>query len=730
MTAGNESLCRLAEGAGVAWRYRDITGEERQVPADTITAILAILGIAAGNAREIAESTERLERAAWDEGLPKAVTIIADDGTVPVILAVPEAGRHVEWTLRLEDGETRHGASASADLAVLESRREPRRRVVRCALPLGRVPPGYHRLSLARNGRTVETTLIAAPRRCYLPPALGEGRRAWALMAQLYGVRSSRNWGIGDFGDLAPLSRIAAGLGAAALGINPLHALFPAEPRHISPYSPSSRLFLNPLYIDVESVPDFAESTAAQALAASTDIARQLETLRAATLVDYPEVAALKARFFDALYRAFAAADLGSAPSERGLAFRRFQADGGEALERYARFTALHEHMLQEGRGFAWSVWPRPLRDAGSREVAEFAAAHRAQIELHQYLQWEADRQLGEAAAAANLPLGLYRDLAVGVDPNGAEAWSDPSLTVTGASVGAPPDAYNMQGQNWGLAPINPMALQRAGYAPFIAALRANMRHAGILRIDHVMALMHLYWVPSGAAATEGTYVAYPFTDLRRIVALESWRQRCAVIGEDLGTVPPGFREVMAEAGVLSYRLLLFERDEKGAFLSPERYPALASAAFSTHDLATLRGFWLARDLEWRRDLALYPSADAAAAEMQARRRDRQLLLAALVAAGVLTEEAAKRLLPNEDAPHFTPGLVVAVHRFLGRSPAALALMQIEDALGELEQANLPGTVDQHPNWRRKLSRTLEAMARDADIAALARAFGAARKTP
>jgi 4-alpha-glucanotransferase len=729
MTAGNEPLRHLAEAAGVAWRYRDIRGEERQVPADTITAVLAILGIPAGTAREIAESTARLEGAAWDEGLPEAVTVIADDGTVPVNLAPPGAVRHVEWTLRLEGGETRNGASALADLAVLESRREPRRRVVRCALPLGMVPPGYHRLSLALNGRAAEATLIAAPQRCYLPPALSKGRRAWALTAQLYGVRSSRNWGIGDFGDLGPLSRIAAGLGAAALGINPLHALFPAEPRHISPYSPSSRLFLNPLYIDVERVPDFAESTAAQALAASGETSRRLETLRAGALVDYPEVAALKARFFDALYRAFAAGHLGSAPSKRGLAFRRFQASGGEALERYAIFTALHEHMLREGHGFAWSAWPLPFRDARSSEVAEFAAGHRERIELHQYLQWEAERQLA-AAAAAPLELGLYRDFAVGVDANGAEAWSDPALTVAGASVGAPPDFYNLQGQNWGLAPINPMALRRAAYAPFIAALRANMRNAGILRIDHVMSLMHLYWIPNGVAASEGTYVAYPFADLRRIVALESWRQRCAVIGEDLGTVPPGFREVMAEAGILSYRLLLFERDEKGAFLSPERYPALASAAFSTHDIATLRGFWLARDLEWRRDLALYPSADAAAADIEERRRDRRLLLAVLVAAGVLAEEAAKHLLPDEDAPHFASELAVAVHRFLGRTSAVLALMQIEDALGELEQANLPGTVDQHPNWRRKLSRTIEVMAGDSDIAALARAFGAARKTP
>jgi 4-alpha-glucanotransferase len=725
MTAGNAPLRRLAEAAGVAWRYRDIRGEERQVPADTIVAVLAIMGIPAASAREIAESKARLDAAAWHEGLPEAVTINADDGSVPLTLGVADAARAVQWTLQLENGETRQSASAPADLGILASHG----RMARYALPIAAVPHGYHRLSVAFDGRTAETMLIAAPRRCYLPPARGEGRRAWALTAQLYGVRSSRNWGIGDFSDLAPLMRMTAELGAAALGINPLHALFPGEPRHISPYSPSSRLFLNPLYIDIESVPDFAASAAAQALAASGEVANRLEALRAGALVDYPEVAALKSRFFDALYRAFADAHLGSSPSERGLAFRRFQASGGEALERYASFTALHEHMLREGQGFAWGGWPLPFRDAASSAVAEFAAAHRERIELHQYLQWEAERQLAAAAAAAPLQLGLYRDLAVGVDANGAEAWSDPTLTVSGASVGAPPDFYNMQGQNWGLAPINPMALRRAGYAPFIAALRANMRHAGILRIDHVMSLMHLYWVPSGAAASDGTYVTNPFDDLRRIVALESWRQRCAVIGEDLGTVPHGFREVMAEAGILSYRLMLFERDEKGAFLPPERYPALASAAFSTHDIATLRGFWLGRDLEWRRDLALYPSGDAAAADIRERRRDRRLLLAALIMAGVLTEEAAKRLLPDDDRPHFTPELALAVHRFLGRTPAVLALMQLEDALGELEQPNLPGTVDQHPNWRRKLGRPLEGIAGDADVAAFARALAAARTT-
>jgi 4-alpha-glucanotransferase len=356
------------------------------------------------------------------------------------------------------------------------------------------------------------------------------------------------------------------------------------------------------------------------------------------------------------------------------------------------------------------------LRDAASAEVERFAAEHSAEIELHQYLQWEAERQLGEAARVgerAGLSLGLYRDLAVGVDANGADAWADPSMMVTGATVGAPPDVLNMKGQEWGLAPVNPVMLRRHAYAPLTAALRANMRHAGVLRIDHAMALMHLYWVPRGADAAHGAYVSYPFEDLRRILALESRRHHCAVIGEDLGTVPAGFRDVMRDCSVLSYRLLLFARGRGGHFLPPEDYPELAAAPFSTHDLATLKGFWLGHDLDWRRRLDLYPTPELAAKEAQERRRDRRRLLEALSEAGMLAPGAAKRLLPRDDEPIFTTELAEAVHAFLGRAKARLALLQIEDALGELEQANLPGTVDQHPNWRRKLSLPLEQALRE-----------------
>ncbi|HKS88277.1 MAG TPA: 4-alpha-glucanotransferase, partial [Stellaceae bacterium] len=464
------------------------------------------------------------------------------------------------------------------------------------------------------------------------------------------------------------------------------------EPRHCSPYSPSSRLWLDYLYLDVTRVPGYA-GEAAQPAAAR------------APLVDYAAVAALKRPLLEAAFRRFRGAD-------RLLAaeFRAFREAGGAALADFATFEALHEHFLAAGQGFAWHGWPTPLRASRSPEVAEFARAQSERVEFFQFLQWQADRQLGEAAAAARaagMAIGLYRDLAVGVNPNGAEAWADPELVVPGAAIGAPPDALSRRGQDWGLAPVSPLALRRRGFAPFIAALRANMRHAGILRIDHVMGLQRLYWVPSGCPATAGAYVNYPFRDLLRLLALESRRHGCAVIGEDLGTVPDGFRETMQRAGVLSYRIFGFERRGDGSFAPPGDYPPLAAAAAATHDLATLKGFWLGCDIAWRRRLGLYPDAAAEAGEIDGRRRDRHLLLQVLAGEGLLPPERFGEFLAADGTPVWSAELGEAIHAYLARSRARLVLVQLEDIAGECEQANLPGTIDGHPNWRRRLSAPL-----------------------
>ncbi|HZT51640.1 MAG TPA: 4-alpha-glucanotransferase [Stellaceae bacterium] len=728
MSATAPSLARLAALAGLGVAYRDTWGNERRVAPDTLAAALAAMGIAADTPEAIADSIAALEAEAWRPMLPPSVVARGGDGVSSVAIALPErldAGR-ILWTVDCEDGSACQGEADAQALGLLAANDAGHERHVRRALPLARLPLGYHRLTVSAGHEAAEAVLIVVPETAYLPDALAGAARSWGITTQLYALRSARNWGIGDYGDLAAFAALAAARGAQTVGINPLHALFPAEPRHVSPYSPSSRRFRNPLYLDVTAVPEFADCAAAQALAGSEVLARA----RGAALVDHGAVAAVKWPAFTALYRAFESRHLAAGETERGVAFRRFQHAGGAALAEYATFNALQADRLARGESLSWHDWPAALRDPRSATVRRFAAEHRAAIELHQYLEWEGERQLEAAARqgrAAGLALGFYADLAVGVDPGGADAWSDPSLNIAGATVGAPPDMLNLKGQDWGLAATNPAVLRRQAYAPVIAALRAAMRHAGVLRIDHAMALEQLYWIPRGAAPTEGVYVRYPREDLIGVVALESRRHRCAVVGEDLGTVPAGFSARLNAAAILSCRVLMFERAADGAFTPPQTYPRCAAATCATHDVATLRGFWLGRDLEWRRALGLYPDEAAAAADRAGRRADRRRLIAALRAAGVLGKDAAERLLPSDDAPVYALELAEAVHRFLGLVPSALALMQIEDALGEIEQANVPGTVDAHPNWCRRLSRAIEDIAGDAGFRRVTAALAAGR---
>lgn len=680
-----DELRHIADLVGIATRHTDALGVSHEPGEETLACLIAAFGLPI----EPSEATEALaeRRRAAPFGLAPMEIIAAEADAPQLQLRLPQGASLAEWHCRLEGGGEHQGRSDGE----------------RLVLP-GGLPLGYHRLGLEAAGIAAEIDLVVAPPACHLGPALAPGARSWGLTTQLYGLRGARDWGIGDFTDLAALCHRAGALGAATVGINPLHALFAAEPRHDSPYSPSSRLWLDYLYIDVTAVPGFADDAAARALAPEAAIA----AVRRAELVDYAAVAAMKRPVLEALFRRFRKR---GARAALAADLRAFREAGGEALAAFATFEALHEHFLASGGPFSWHEWPAAMRDPKSGEVAKFAKAHAERIGFFRFLQWQADRQLAAAAVAgreAGLAIGLYRDLAVGVNPHGAEAWADQGLVVPEASIGAPPDALSRAGQNWGLAPLNPLELRRRGFAPLIAALRANMRHAGVLRIDHVMSLQRLYWVPGGAPATAGAYVNYPFPEMLRLVALESLRQGCAVIGEDLGTVPEGFRDTMQQAGVLSYRVVVFERRGDGSFTPPADYPPLAAATAATHDLATLKGFWVGRDIEWRRRLSLYPDANAEATEAVERGRDRHLLLDALVREGLLAPEQRAELLPDGGEPVFTTALGEAILGYLARSRSRLALVQLEDVAGEAEQANLPGTTEAHPNWRRRLSARLE----------------------
>jgi 4-alpha-glucanotransferase len=727
---GSALQSRLAALAGVETRYRDVWGIEREVSDETMSQLLATMGYGIETAAQVEDHLHAAETARWG-GLLESVTVLIESAPREILVTCPEGGSgELEWSFLSEEGQRHEGALSLSACPVRENGEVVGRRLARHALTLPNLPLGYHTLTVRYDGREAATTVIITPEQCYLPPELQPGHRIWGLTTQLYALRSSRNWGIGDFSDLAMLGEGAARHGAGAIGVNPLHALFAAEPRHLSPYSPSSRLFLNYLYIDPEAVPEFDGYEPAQRLVQSPEIQSFLAAARQAEFVDHQAVAAAKNPVLELLYRRFRELHLDAAATERGTAFRSFRQAMGESLRRFAIFEALHQVMISSELGFSWQGWPAVLRDPASAEVVAFAQEHSDRIEYFEFLQFEADRQIAVAAQRgrdAGLSIGLYRDLAVGVNPHGAEAWSAQDILVPGATIGAPPDLLNLKGQDWGLAPPSPLALRRRAYMPFVACLRANMRHAGALRIDHVMALQHLYWVPRGIGAAQGAYIAYPFEDLVNILALESQRHRCAVIGEDLGTVPEGFRERMQRANILSYRVLVFERQSDGSFLPPDHYPALATASVGTHDLSTLRGYWTGRDLEWRRQLDLYPGSQARDADHANRDRERRLLVDALRREGVLPPDIAESLF-DQDGPRYRPELNEAVHRFIGRSNARFVLAQIEDACGEVEQANLPGTLDEHPNWRRKLSLPVETILDDAAFARLAAALNDSRR--
>jgi len=535
--------------------------------------------------------------------------------------------------------------------------------------------------------------------RCHMPDWLAEGR-AWGITCQLYGLRSARNWGIGDFEDLARLAEIAAGAGADFLGVNPLHALLLAAPEGCSPFWPSNRRYLNPLYIAVDKAPG------AERLGDALDLP---DTVRAGDLVDYAGVRALKHGALERLWRLFD--DDGDAALV--AEFQSFVAEEGESLYLHALFEALSEAMVAEGRGATWPGWPEDVRSPAGAAVKAFAADRHERIMFQCFLQWVADRQLAAAqtrARRAGMRIGLYLDFAVGVAPDGSATWSDRTLVVPDARIGAPPDYFNAAGQDWGLSPISPTVLAERRIQPIRDALDHVLRHAGALRIDHAMSLYRLFWIARGFTAAKGAYVRYPFADLVRTVAGVSTSRHAIVIGEDLGIVPDGFREAMHAADIQSYRVLFFEKRDDH-FLPPSAYPREALACVTTHDTQTFAGWWSGHDLAVRAGIGMI-DPEALPAGIAARAHERRRLLGLLEAEGLLPAELAG-VMRAESEPAFTPPatLAIAVHRLVARTPSRLVAASLDDLAGALEQVNIPGTVDEHPNWRRKTPVAIEALA-------------------
>jgi (1->4)-alpha-D-glucan 1-alpha-D-glucosylmutase len=710
-------LAELAERHGIATAYFDIWGKRHEASRETLRALLGAIGVDATDDSAVAAALAAHDRDRWRNVLPRALVVrrSALPGDIEVRLPDRLGAQRLEWRIDTEDGDTHHGAFVPNELPVREWADVEGDHFVSRALRIPVAPPlGYHRLAVTAGGRPLcAARFIVVPDRCYEPEAIQGNGRVWGATVQLYAVRSERNWGIGDFTDLRRLVEQWGYRGAGIVGVNPLHALYPHNPAHCSPYSPSSRLFFNALYLDVEAIDDFRESESARAVARSPEFAARLQRLRDAELVDYPAVAAAKRAVLEALYAHFRARHL-CEETIRAAAFRAFQERGGSALRRHALFDALQERFVRDDPNvWGWPAWPQQYHDPDSPAVAAFAREAVARIEFFEYLQWQVDIQLalvGRRATELRLGVGVYQDLAVSVDRGGAEVWGNRGLYAR-ASVGAPPDDFALTGQDWGLPPAIPTRLQEAAYEPFVVMLRANMAHSGALRIDHVMGLARLFWVPPGGKAADGAYVRYPFDDLLGLVALESHRNQCLVIGEDLGTVPDEVRAGLERTGILSYRLLLFERDAAGDFKPPGAYPRDALAACSTHDLPTLAGYWAGRDIALRGSLGLYPSEEKRSEQVVGRAQDRARLVVALEREGLIPADSSVATMSQPELP---PAIARALHVYVARSPARIMVAQLEDVIGAVEQANLPGTVDQHPNWRRKLAVPIERLADDA----------------
>lgn len=730
-------LDRLRECFGIAREYYDIAGRRHVLGDAELISLLAEFGVDARTRAGMEQALHEIELARWREAMPPVVVVAADNAawTLRVRIAADDI-EQLDWALLLEDGTRASGSvrvESLAETGCAEFERQTYREVeLQFDFAL---PPGYHTLGIEELAG--ETLIVAAPERCYFPsgqdsPAREdpEDFRVWGPAVQLYGVRSARNWGIGDFTDLEHLAAWWGARGADIVGLNPLHALFAHNPLHVSPYSPSSRLGLNVLYLDVEAVEDFRECAAARERVAADEFQARLARLRETEFVDYAGVAAAKREILELLYAHFRERHL-DGDSLRAQDFRDFQMRCGNALRGQALFEALQEHFhAADPEVWGWPLWPAAYRDCASDAVLRFCEANLARIEWFEYLQWQADLQLGavrQCCRRHGMRVGLYLDLAVSSDRAGADVWRHASEFAPHASVGAPPDEFNLLGQNWGLPPLRPDRLVARRFRTFIETLRAVMRHAGALRIDHVPGLMRLFWIPAGKTAREGAYVHYPLDDLLAIVALESQRNRCIVIGEDLGTVADELRVALAQRHLLSYKLLWFERTHDGEFTPPAAYPRNALVAVSTHDLATLAGWWSGEDLLTRLRLHLYPDRDAYEHQRAERSADRRRLLRALKAAGVID----KATLPD-GARHFVLpfDLLLAVHAYIARAPARVMMVQMEDALGMLDQANMPATVNEHPNWRRKLPLTLEQIATDPRTATLASILAQQRPRP
>jgi len=671
----DDTLQQLAIKAGIVPYWTDQAGVERAVAPDTLRAILAAFGLPADSDSALRNSLSLVE-----SGINPSATSLFTTARVGQPVSLPlsaPAGTVVE--VALEGGAHRVVVSEDGYDGALT------------LPPFDQ--PGYHTVRTAVGDFTVAT----APERCITFADLSGGASGWGLAAQIYSLRSQGDGGIGNFAGVSELARRAAERGADALAISPVHALYGAEPGHFSPYSPSTRLFYNPLHADPQAVlPDGLFRRVME----NAGLADQMNLLSSRSQVDWLAATPLRQTLLQGLFKALRNPEHDFDPIRAD--FELALANASPLLQAHATFEVLHSHHLRRDPAtWSWRNWEPAYRDPESAEVAAFASEHADEVAYQVFLQWLTGRSYGEAQRVcreSGMKVGLIADLAIGMDGSGSHAWSRQHEVLGGLSIGAPPDYYSAEGQSWGLTTFSPHGLAASGFAPFIETLRASLRYVGGIRIDHVMGMSRLWLVPQGASALDGAYVNFPSETLFRLVALESWRHKAIVICEDLGTLPDGFRDYLREQGVAGLRVLRFEKSEEG-YIPPENWDPAAAALTTTHDLMPTAGWWRGADLELNNDVVDHQAIRA---------WDRGVLWGAFENAGLVDGQ--------RPSPEHTLPVVDAAIRFIAKAPCTLKLLSIEDALGIEAQPNVPGTTTEKPNWRHRLEGDAGTLLDDEDV--------------
>lgn len=694
-----EHFDKLFYWHGIADSYYNYRGDLVTVPFENKLNIISAMGVDTSDPEKTAQDAYRLDVAPWQQWLLDFSVSYQGPEQVFFLQVEPDA-LELEFTFALhQDGEcVATGTLVPAHFAEVGDYAFEGVRYSRRAIPVPNLPLGYHSLSVSCGGKTQTACYAVAPSKAYVSPALQNGERVLGIIVQLYTLTSSRNWGVGDFTDLAFLIRKSAALGVQMIGLNPLHALLEPVADNCSPYSPSDRRFNNPLYIDPEQESDFRLDI--------KNFAQELELLRKASNVPYGPLAKLKYACFRQMFEVFCQVELGS-NSPRDQAFQLFVETQGAALEDFCIYQVAQELNLAA-----------PWEDEEAK--AAFIAEHRQKAQFHAYLQWLADKQLAacqQLATSLGMGLGLMRDLAVGANGSGSEVSSHLDLFCREAAVGAPPDPLAEQGQNWGLPPMDPASLRLSRFSHFITLLRTNMAHCGALRIDHAMSLLRLWWCPPGTTADHGAYVYYPFHELMALLKLESHLNRCMVIGEDMGVVPPELRQALYDGDIFTNKLFYFEKDPQGQFKHPDHYEPHSLAMVTNHDVPTLTAWWNGQDLLLRQALKLYPP-EVNLGDLQAGRRyEKSQLLNWLIFLGFSLPGEFEAVL---DGP-LSWDLCALILKGANRCRSQLFVVQLEDLELLDTPVNVPGTCFEYPNWQRKLAKPLEAVFADAQVGQLLR---------